>query len=435
MTGSKAREIILRLFSGMGEAHEVKKYLKRFSQLESSKFAIVKVGGSILRDEMEGLATSLAFLHSVGLTPIVVHGAGPQIDQALVGTGFGEKRRNGLRVTEEGAIGHVLKAFQDENQKLVKALQLAGATAISLTGIIKADFLDKENLGFVGDIKDIELGPIQAALKTGCIPVIMPVGVTQNGQQLNINGDTVANQLIRSLVPFKIIFLTGTGGVLDGNGDLIPVINLATDFENLNNQDWLSSGMKFKINEISDLLRGLPLSSSVSITKPGELTRELFTDAGSGTLVRKGENLNVYESWNDIDVSKVRSLIEASFGEKLDKDYFEKTKLYKAYITETYRALAIVTNETGIPSLDKFVVDVEARGEGLARTLWLKLVGDNPSLFWRARPHNPINGFYMEEADGFIKAENWKIYWRGINDMSRIKKCVSYLQNLPRSVL
>src|SRR3546814_9290253 len=99
------------------------------------------------------------------------------------------------------------------------------------------------------------------------------------------------SELIKTLQPYKIVFLTGTGGLLDESGRVIDSINLSTEYDELLAQPWLHSGMRVKIEQIHDLLAALPPSSSVSITRPEELAKELFTHKGSGTLVRRGERV------------------------------------------------------------------------------------------------------------------------------------------------
>ncbi len=106
---------------------------------------------------------------------------------------------------------------------------------------------------------------------------------------------------MRVLQPYKIIFLTGTGGLLDGQGQVIDSINLSTEYEHLMQQPWINGGMRVKIEQIADLLQHLPLTSSVSITRPSELAKELFTHKGSGTLVRRGEKVFRFDSWEGVD--------------------------------------------------------------------------------------------------------------------------------------
>jgi acetylglutamate kinase len=96
----------------MASAKEISQYLKRFSQLDAKRFAVVKVGGAVLRDDLDALTSSLSFLQEVGLTPIVLHGAGPQLDAELSAAGIEKQTVNGLRVTSPEALAIVRKVFQ-----------------------------------------------------------------------------------------------------------------------------------------------------------------------------------------------------------------------------------------------------------------------------------------------------------------------------------
>src|SRR6202000_724919 len=121
----QTRQTIVRLLSTMGSAKKISQYLKRFSQLDAKKFAVVKVGGAVLRDDLEALTSSLAFLQQVGLTPIVVHGAGPQLDTELAGAGIVKQTVDGLRVTSPQALAIVRRVFHAQNLELVAALREA----------------------------------------------------------------------------------------------------------------------------------------------------------------------------------------------------------------------------------------------------------------------------------------------------------------------
>ncbi|MEO7251430.1 MAG: hypothetical protein ABIW30_02340, partial [Arenimonas sp.] len=120
------RPTIVRLLSNMASAKEIQQYLKRFSQLDAARFAVVKVGGAILRDDLDSLVSSLAFLQQVGLTPIVVHGAGPQLDEEMKAAGIDKQILDGLRVTTPAGLAVVRRVFQQENLRLVEALQVQG---------------------------------------------------------------------------------------------------------------------------------------------------------------------------------------------------------------------------------------------------------------------------------------------------------------------
>src|SRR5690625_4291809 len=133
------RQVIVRLLSGMGSAREVSQYLKRFSQLDAARFAVVKVGGAVLRDDLDALASSLAFLQDVGLTPIVVHGAGPQLDEELAAAGIEKQTVDGLRITSPRALAVVRKVFHAQNLRLVEGLQRHDARATSIvSGVFEA---------------------------------------------------------------------------------------------------------------------------------------------------------------------------------------------------------------------------------------------------------------------------------------------------------
>ncbi len=426
----QTRQTIVRLLSSMASAKEISQYLKRFSQLDAKRFAVVKVGGAVLRDDLEALTSSLAFLQDVGLTPIVIHGAGPQLDEAFAAAGIEKKTVNGLRVTTVESLAIVRRVFQAQNLKLVEALQAGDARATSIiSGVFEADYLDRDALGLVGEVRRVNLAPIEACLAAGSIPVIASLGETVGGQILNINADFAANEMVKVLQPYKIVFLTGTGGLLDGDGRVIDSINLSTEYEHLMQQPWINGGMRVKIEQIKDLLDRLPPTSSVSITQPSELAKELFTHKGSGTLVRRGERVLSVTSWGELDLARLRELIESAFGRRLFKDYFERTRLFRAYVSENYRAALILTEEEGVTYLDKFAVLDEAQGEGLGRAVWQVMRERNPRLFWRSRNGNAVNPFYFGEADGCIKQEKWTVFWYGFDDFAQIAACVSHCRD------
>jgi acetylglutamate kinase len=436
----QTRQTIVRLLSSMAGAKEISQYLKRFSQLDAARFAVVKVGGAVLRDDLDALTSSLAFLQDVGLTPIVIHGAGPQLDEELSAAGIVKQTINGLRVTTPQALAIVRRVFHAQNLKLVEALQAQDARATSIvSGVFEADYLDRDAYGLVGEVKRVDLAPIHACLQAGSIPVIASLGETVGGQILNVNADFAANELVQVLQPYKIVFLTGTGGLLDGDGKVIDSINLSTEYDTLMDQPWINGGMRVKIEQIKQLLDALPLSSSVSITRPDELAKELFTHKGSGTLVRRGERVLQAASWDELDLVRLRDLIDSAFGRKLVDDYFERTRLHRAYVSENYRAAVILTEEGGVPYLDKFAVLDEAQGEGLGRAVWQLMRDAQPRLFWRSRLGNPINAFYDAEADGSVKQTMWRAYWYGLGDLDGagnglIRTCLEHCRQRPATL-
>jgi acetylglutamate kinase len=435
-THRQTRQAIVRLLSSMGSAKEIAQYLKRFSRLDAKRFAVVKVGGAVLRDDLDALASSLAFLQQVGLTPIVVHGAGPQLDAELAAAGVATRTQDGLRVTPPAALAVVRRVFLAENLRLVAALRGAEARATSIvSGVFEADWLDRERYGLVGRVARVHLAPIEASLNAGAIPVLASLGETADGQILNVNADFAANELVQALQPYKIVFLTETGGLLDDRGRIIDSINLSSEYEHLLAQPWLHSGMRLKLAQIKALLDRLPPTSSVSITRPAELARELFTHKGSGTLVRRGEKVYTYTSWDGVDRARLRALIESAFGRALAPDYFERTRPHRVYVSENHRAAIVLTAEAAGTYLDKFAVLEEAQGEGLGRAVWQAMRAENPRLFWRSRHANPVNEFYFAEADGCQRLNGWRVFWYGQPDFDAIARCVAHCRERPATLL
>ena len=422
----QTRQTIVRLLSNMGGAKEISQYLKRFSQLDAQRFAVVKVRGAVLRDDIDALTSSLSFLQDVGLTPIVVHGAGPQLDEALAAEGITKETINGLRVTPPNVLRIVRQVMQAQNLRLVEALQTMDTRATSIvSGVFEAELIDMDSLGMVGEVTSVATSSIEAALNAGSIPVIASLGITEGGQIVNINADVATNELVKQIQPYKVVFLTSTGGLLDTDGDVIDSINLTTEYEDLMQADWINGGMRLKIQQIHDLLLELPASTSVSITRPDELAKELFTHTGSGTLVRRGERVLRFRSWDELDRDRLRGLIDSAFGRRLNADYFEQTKLVEAFVSESYRAaVVLIEGVDGILYLDKFAVLDDAQGEGLGRAVWNVVEENHSRLYWRSRTGNPVNSFYSSVSDGNMSQEGWRVFWTGVNAFAQIERCV-----------
>lgn len=430
------REIISRLLTNLGSAREVEQYVRQYSSVDAVKFAVVKVGGGIIETNLDGLASALTFLHQVGLFPIVVHGAGEQLDDALNAEGIISEKIDGLRVTTPQILEVARKVFQRVNLRMVEELEELGTRARPITsGVFEAQPCNEGRYGLVGEVVRVHRDQIDSSIKAGHLPIIACLGETPSGQILNINADVAARELAEDIQPHKIIFLTPTGGLLDDKQRVIPAVNLTEDYDDLLAQPWLHSGMRFKLQEIKQLLDVLPDESSVSITSPEHLARELFTHQGSGTLVRKGERVRVYDSFDEIDQERLRSLLESCFGRRLTDDYFNKKQVEQLYLTDSYRATAIITREDlPEPYLDKFAVTREAQGLGLGASLWAKMRKDVPVLFWRSRINNPINNWYFQQSQGSHRNDQWVVFWYGLESYEQIRRCVEHALALPPSL-
>ncbi|MGN8150805.1 acetylglutamate kinase [Agrobacterium sp. 22094] len=429
---SDTRQTIVRLLSTMASAKEIDQYLKRFSQLDAKRFALVNIDGAILRDaqEAEATASSLSFLQQVGLTPIVLLGrsSGAEDESATH-----ERAASADGEPQETADG---ETFDGLNLKLVQLLQEQGTRATSITaGVFAADVPTSNASSRLATVSAVRLAPIEASLDAGSIPVISSVGETPSGQTIEIGSDDATNELVRALQPFKVIFLTSSGGLRHDNGRRIDSINLSTEYDQFAEKAYSDSGFTFKIERMKQLLDGLPMESSISITNPANLAQELFTHKGSGTLIRRGERVLRATSWEELDLTRLRALIESSFGRRVVDDYFQRTRLLRAYISEHYRAAIILTEEDGVPYLDKFAVLDEAQGEGLGRAVWKVMREETPQLFWRSRHNNQVNIFYYAQSDGCFKQERWKVFWCGLTDFSQIEKCVAHCAVRPTTLI
>jgi len=427
------RQIIVQLLSSMSDSKEVRTYLRRFSAVDRSRFAVIKVGGAVLRDLLEETAASLAFLHTVGLTPIVIHGGGPQLDARLREKGIATERHEGLRVTSGEVLDVAREVFAEQNLALVEAIRARGAPAHGLTeGVFVARAVDQERLGFVGEPTEVKLGMLRSFVDSGAIPILTCMGVAPGGQLLNMNADSATRMLVHAVQPMKIIFLVDKGGLLDERGEVIDTINLASEYDHLMGQGWVHSGMRLKLAEIKRLLDDSPDSTSVSITRPSALARELFTHNGAGTMVRRGEQI-LRLAKPELDRGRLIALLEASFQSRLRPDWWERLVLERAYVSESYRTAALVTRIDDFAYLDKFAVEESARGEGLARTVWGELARDFPVLFWRSRSDNRFNAFYADVASGSVRRGQWVIFWMGEDDFDRIAPAVKRISDLDPS--
>ena len=427
------KETILKLLGAIGSEKEIKKYIEKYSSPEQ-RFAIIKVGGSVIQNDLDNLVTSLVFLDQVGLKPVILHGAGPMLSAELDLLGIKFSFIDGQRVTSSEVRDVAQNIFKQTNQKIVEALELLGANALGLTSNIFECKMGKPELGLVGEITQVNLDPINQALGSSAIPVIAPIGEGEN-EILNINADIASVELVKAMNPDKVIFLSETGGIFNQSNKLIETINLVLEYEDLMQQDWLHSGMKLKLEQVKALLDHLPKTSSVSITQPINLPKELFTDSGSGTLVKHGYKVDQFKEPDRQIQSEFRLIVESSFDGQLVDDFFDKSDDLQIFMTACKRATIAISNEFKIPYMDKFGVIPNAKGEGLGAGIWHEMRKTYPQVFWRSRASNPINKFYSSICEGCQKNSDWHVFWIGISDYALLKDCIEYALNKPKSVI
>ena len=427
------KNTILKLLGAIGSEKEIKKYIQKFSSPEQ-RFAVIKVGGSVIRDDLDNLITSLVFLNQVGLKPVILHGAGPMLSDQLEKDNIEFSFIDGQRVTSEKVRDVAQKVFIETNKLIVDNLKKQNAKAVCIYKDVFNCAKGKSELGLVGNIQSVDVSKINDALENDMIPVISPLGQDPN-EVLNINADLATIELVKAIKPYKVIFLSETGGIFNGENKLIETINIALEYQELMEKSWLHSGMKLKLEQIKTLLDHLPKSSSVSITQPINLPKELFTDSGSGTMVKHGFRIKHYVLPNDKVENKFKKIIEASFNKKLVPNFFAEANKLNVFMSSCDRATIAISGDHHIPYMDKFGVLPEAKGEGLGAGLWHEMRKTYPQLFWRSRANNPINNFYMSICEGCQKRADWHIFWIGISDYSVLQDCIEFAVTKPRSVI
>ena len=418
----ETREVVVELLSQLGGSREAREYLNKFRSRDSAQFAVVKVGGEVLLNNMQQLASALGFLFHVGLFPVVLHGAGKQLDSALSAAGVSSTKVDGIRVTTPEVMSVMRPVIYQQNTALVEALETLGIRSRGVQhGVFECDFFDRDRFGLVGNVTRVELEQIRSAIHAGALPIVSCLGETAGGQVMNINADIAAAELVLSLQPHKIIFLTPTGGILDENGQIISAISLASDYERLVDCDWIHSGMRVKLLQISELLQKLPITTSVSITSAANLTKELFTHRGAGTLIRRGEEFSVSNEIDENLKALLNRLLHKCFGRTLRDEYFQAMKAAASIVANSGRAAAVIQESSQeIGYLDKIAVTPEAQGEGLGAALWEQIRQRYARLYWRSRISNPINGWYARQADFCYRKEAWMIYGYGFGDWKQI---------------
>ena len=266
----------------------VQKYIKKY---EKEKI-VIKYGGNVLidRDVFNNFISDINVLNKLGLSIIVVHGGGPRIKRELDKKKIVSKFINGLRITDKNIINTVEEVLIDFNKDIVTSLKKLGSEAASLhtrTDNVIEVKPEREELGFVGIPNNINQSIIQKALTENKVPIIAPLGLGKNGQTYNINGDTAASAIAKKLKSRRLILMTNVEGVYDDKKKLISEIK-PLDLENLIKWKVVQGGMIPKIENCVDAVQnGVKGVVILDGRKPHSVLHEIFSDKGSGTLIRE----------------------------------------------------------------------------------------------------------------------------------------------------
>ncbi|WP_419553698.1 acetylglutamate kinase [Candidatus Poriferisodalis sp.] len=260
------------------------------------KVVVVKLGGNAMVDTAltDGFAADIVLLRQIGLAPVVVHGGGPQIGDLMARLGKTSEFRDGLRVTDAETLDIARMVLVGKvNRDIVGAINAHGPLAVGISGedgrVITATARNPD-LGFVGEVTDVNTDLLERLLAEGLIPVISTIGADATGQAYNINADTVAGAVAAALEAEKVVYLTDVAGLLDDVQDPDSLIRRAT-------ADTLAArlaggkivgGMIPKIEAcISAVRNGVNSAHLLDGRVPHVVLVELFTDAGVGTMITR----------------------------------------------------------------------------------------------------------------------------------------------------
>ncbi len=269
------------------DVNTVQKYIEKYK----NEKIVIKYGGNVLidRNVFNNFISDINVLNRLGLAVVVVHGGGPRIKRELDKKKIVSKFINGLRVTDKNIIDTVEEVLIDFNKDIANSLEKLGSQAAMFhtktKNIIEVK-PEREELGFVGIPNKINDSLIHDALNENKVPIIAPLGLGKNEQTYNINGDTAASAIAKKLKSRRLILMTNVEGVYDDQKKLISEIK-PLDLENLIKWKVVQGGMIPKIENCVDAVqngvRGVVILDG---RKPHSVLHEIFSDKGSGTLIR-----------------------------------------------------------------------------------------------------------------------------------------------------
>jgi len=264
------------------------------------KTVVVKYGGNAMVDPALTTAVmqDLILMALVGMRPVVVHGGGPQISQAMKSSGLTPTFVQGMRVTDPAAMRIVERVLVGEiNQEIVARICRLGGSAIGLSGkdggMVEARKAAPTaapdgtpvDLGLVGEVAAVNPAPLQTLLGAGYIPVVAPTAGDQAGNTYNINADVVAGEIAAALQAEKLVLLTDIDGILDATGTLLPTLT-RKEVDRLVADKTISKGMLPKVDACrTALCGGVRKTHIINGTRPHALIEELLTSEGVGTEI------------------------------------------------------------------------------------------------------------------------------------------------------
>ena len=266
-------------------------YIQKFA----GRTIVIKYGGAAMKEESlkQQVISDVVFMSCVGLRPILVHGGGPEINTWLDKLGIAPQFKNGLRVTDAATMAVVEMVLVGRvNKEIVRLINQAGGKAVGIAGtdgnLIQARPEGSDDMGFVGEVKNVQTDLLETLIQGGYIPVVSSVAADETGQAFNINADTVAGELAAALGAEKLILLTDTAGILHDPQDIKTLYHFLNiqQARQLIEQGIITGGMIPKVNCcVRSLAQGVKAAHILDGRLPHSLLLEIFTDTGIGSMI------------------------------------------------------------------------------------------------------------------------------------------------------
>ncbi len=271
---------------------EAMPYIRKFS----GNTVVIKYGGSAMTDEeiKKQVIGDISFMKMVGISPVIIHGGGPAINEALEGANIKPEFKNGLRVTDEATVNIVETVLSGKlNKSIVSDFQKHGLKAAGISGkdglLIEAK-KNAADIGFVGEITKINPEIIDALIKTGIVPVISPVGTDKDGNTYNINADYAAVEIAIALNAQKLVFMTDIEGIRADENDPETLISSVTPEQVLKMIDdgKITGGMIPKVQScVRAVKSGVKSVHIINGKTKHALLLEIYTKDGIGTIIEE----------------------------------------------------------------------------------------------------------------------------------------------------
>ncbi|PKA13867.1 acetylglutamate kinase [Leptospira meyeri] len=374
----KSKDVLSRVFEITRDPRDGLLFLKEFQSLSPESFAILYADSETIFDSSEALFSDLKLLYQLDLFPFVIL----EIDSfQYLKVFFPLEQTN---TEEERSLGFSYQVVDRNNPLKEEVTKSIGQKKIPI--LLWDD--EKEKL---------------SALIDRCRSI---------------------------LHSSKVIYVSIDGPLKDPNTSKVKSILQSDSHLSLPEGITLSRSQEEFIQLSEDLLAKIEDPKfSIVLTSPFTLLTELFTVKGSGTLVKRKNKIRVCHSTEDVDMPRVFQLIEESFDKPLKPEFYN-TKFDVLFLEESYRACAWMQKTEHGYLLSKFAVNGVARGAGVGRDIWDQILEHCRPLFWRSKPDNNINKWYMSVAQGIEKDESWYYYWLGL-DQSLIPATIQILKSQP----